>query len=345
MTDVNMRAITDSPTNQDLDALGKIGQTKCDICGGPDGDFWLHCDSWTKWLRLGCGCNVTHCDKCKDAADARSKELKAANRIKAEAAEVEMLKNMKSGQLARLRYRYIDDFNCSDDFREWVASIVGEEKMKEYLDVPCKECGKLLGQPKYTFEDKDGNRRLATIDEIEDYCYQVMERNKETEPFKPAYDSFEGDFHIGAANYHEPEIGFQSQIWDYYERKGWDHNIKNEDFGGDHWKEATHNTRGPDCGGTYEWSYGHFIYYLPTKKYLGKLMKRGGDWPQIIQINRKQLEEEQKQLREKLGGDKCYDNPEFWPAYRVIDEKQEWAYFCGKECREKVTKESGTIFL
>jgi hypothetical protein len=344
MTDVNMRAMTDSPTNQDLDAIGKIGQNKCDICGGPDGHMWLHCDSWTKWMRFGCGCNVMHCDNCKDAADARSKELSAANRIKAEAAEVKMLQNMNAGQLARLRSRYIDSFHCDELFRNWVASVVGEEKMKEYLDVPCKTCGKPLGQTKYTFEDKDGNRRLATVDEIEDYCYQVMGRNKETEPFKPAYDSLKSDVRVGAANYHTPEIGFQDPIWDYYERKGWDHDIKQEDFSGPQWKEALNATRGEDCGGNFEWSYGHFIYFLPTKTFLGKMMKRGGDWPQIVQINRKQLEEEQDKLRERLG-ENYHKHPEFISAYKEIDAKQEWVYFCGKDCAAKMTDQGGTIFL
>jgi hypothetical protein len=335
MTEVNMRALTDSPTNQDIDALGKIGQKTCDICGGPDGHMWLHCDSWTKWMRFGCGCNVMHCDKCSDAAKVKSKEIRTANRIKAEEAEREMLRDIKPGELARLRYRYYDTFDCGEDFRNWVSSVVGDEKMKEYLDVPCHGCGKLLGQPKYTFEDKDGNRSLKTMDEMEEYSYKVLGRDPKTEPFKCSRDSLAAEYQWGSG---ETEIAFETPIWDYFERKGWGHNDHDKPEYWARFNEAFNATKGPDCGGKGEWSYGHFIYYMPTRTYLGKFMKRGGDWPQVVQSNREQLDKEKEELRAKLG----YDHPDFWPEYRKIDEKEQWDYYCGKEC---CPKQNGTMFI
>ena len=330
-----MRRIVDSPVDQDMDGINKALSGKwnvCDICGKEGrGSYWLHCDSWTKWMHYGCGCNVNHCEDCKDAANAKSRELINANRKKAEEAEKEMLKTITAGQLARLRYRYCDDFNCSHEFREWVQSVVGEDRMKEMLDVPCNACGKLLGPTKYTFEDKDGNRSLKTMQEVEDYCYQVLNRDSNTEPFK------------NMSNWGNAEIKFQTPIWDYYERKGWSHDLSLCDDR-NHFNEASQATKGPDCGGSSEWSYGYYIYHMPTKTYLGRYMKRGGDWVQTVKTNRVQLEQEMKELRERFGDD-YHKNEAFYPACQAIENKEKWAYYCGKECCEKSTKEHGTMFI
>lgn len=315
------------PAHQDIDAIGKIGSKICDICGGPDGNIWLHCDSWTKWMRYGCGCNVTYCEKCKDLANGKAKELRAINRAKAEKAEKEMLKDINHKTLARLRHRYFDDFNCSKEFRDWVESVVGKEKMEELLDVKCDCCGKLLSQTKYFFEDKEGKQSQKTIDEIETYCYEAVGRNPKTEPFKTGFSSLSDDFRIGCSDKQQPEIAFQSAIWDYCERN----NLNSQDM--DSFHKAFNATKGVDCGGTGEWSYGYFVYYMPTKTYLGKFRKYGGDWVQIIQTNRKKIEEEQERLRERYG-DKYSNNKDFWEEYRSIDEKVEYSYFCSKNCNK-----------
>ncbi len=330
--DESMRRIVDSPTDQDMDGINKALSGKwnvCDICG-KEGSNWLHCDSWTKWMRYGCGCNVTHCEACKDVAEAKSNEIISANRKKAEEAEREMLRTVKpGGQLARLRYRYCDDFDCSKSFRDWVEGVVGEARMKELLDVPCDRCGKLLGATKYTFEDNDGNRSLKTMHEIEDYCYQVLNRDPATEPFKDMND------------WQNSEIKFQTPIWDYYERKGWEHGVMDDR---EHFNEAFNATKGPDCGGNSDWSYGYYIYHMPTKKCLGRYMKRHGDWAQTVQTNRKQLEQEMKELNERFGDDR-YQNEAYLPAAQAIEAKQQWGYYCGKECCAKSTTEQGTLFI
>jgi hypothetical protein len=336
MTEINMRRITDSPTDQDLDALGKINKA-CDICGGPNGDIWLHCDSWTKWMRFGCGCNVHHCNtpECSAGAKLKSQVLRDENRVKAEESERKMLLNISSGQLARLRSRYLKDFNCSEDFRDWVQGVVGEERMREFLDVSCACCGKQLGPVKYKFEDKDGKCRLATLDEIESYCYSVLGRDPLTEPFYYKWD-INSDFRVGVPNEDEPEIAFKSDIWDYFEKKGGGHNC--QDFPSFHEAYKVVNVENN------EWSGCCFIYHMPTRTCLGRMIQRGGDWPQVVMLNQKQLNDEKDELRKQMG-DEYFKNPGFFPACHDIDKKQEWAYYCSKACCEKSTTEQATIFI
>lgn len=345
---VDMRRMKDAPADQDVGALGKVNQKHCDICGKPTENLtWNHCDSWTKWMRFGCGCNLMVCqdEKCKEEAEAKRKELLAANRKKAEEAEIEMLKNIDPGQLARLRYRYYDSFNCSPEFRDWVQSAVGEDRMKEMLDVPCERCGQTIGPPKYTFEDKDGTKYLWTLDEIERYCYQVMDRDPEKEPFFHKMGSASSDYRVGGM---KSEILFERPVFHYFVQKGWSTERMTEDQS--KWNEAMKATRGPDCGGDYYWSYGHFIYHEPTMTYLGVMAKRDGDWPQVVQSNAAQLEKERNQLRERCGGadgDYGYmDHPDWSDGYRAIEAKKEWTYFCSKACCEESGVEGvGTLFI
>lgn len=285
--------------HQDLEALTKDFDT-CQFCGSKIGIIWGHYDSWTKWMRYGCGCNVYYCKNCESQGKSKSIQLKMENRSKAEAAEIKMLKEITPKQLPRLRSRYLNDFQAGEEFYQWVATHVGEEKANEYLKVPCDICGNHLGITKYTFEDKDGNRSLKTIDEIELYCYQVLNRDPESQPFIP--------------NDAEVEIAFQSAAWDYQERNNIDH------------KDTSFNFRRlPDDF----WSYGNFIYYMPTRTFLGKMTKRDGDAPQILQTNYDELSKEQKELRVK------HDNKytkEYWEELSVINAKQEWGYYCSKAC-------------
>ena len=341
-TPVSMRRLKDSPTDQDVGALGKIGQTKCDICGEEGADHWLHSDSWTKWLRFGCGCTLMTCGKaeCAAGAEVLRKQLIAQNREKAEAAEREMLKATDAGSLSSLRYRYFEDFNCGQQFRDWVSSVVGEERMREILDVACRQCGKPLGQTRYTFQTPEGVRSLKTIDEIEIFCYERMGRDPQTEPFRTQTKSMGDDFRVGGMN--EAEIGFERSQFHYFVQKGWPTENMTEQR--ERWDEAWHATKGQDCGGTNDWSYGYFIYYLPTTTFLGQMMKRHGDWVQIVQLNRKQVEEAQTALRAQYG-ENYHEHKEFWEQYNEINKMQEWGYFCGKECCSQATTEEGTIFI
>lgn len=336
MTEVNMRKIADSPTDQDLDALGKINQDTCDICGGPHGDIWMHCDSWTKWMRFGCGCNVHHCNtpECSAGAKLRAQILREENRAKAEESERKMLLSISPDQLARLRGRYFSDFNCAEEFRDWVQSVVGEEKMREFLDLNCACCGAQLGPSKYTFEDKDGNRRLVTLAEIESYCYSALGRDPVTEPFYYKWD-LQSDFRVGIPNEDEPEIAFKSDIWDYFERKGGGHN---HDFPSFHEAYNIVNVENN------EWSGCYFVYHIPTRTCLGRMMRRGGDSAQIVMLNRKELDEEKSELRGQICVNP-YKDPKFLSAYKAIENKAKWGYYCSKGCCNNSTTNPAAIFI
>ena len=344
MSDMSMRRLKDSPKDQDVAALGKIGQTKCDICGGEGATNWLHCDAWTKWMRLGCGTNIMHCGKpdCTAQAHVLKRDVISKNRTEAEETERQMLRNIGPGQLARLRYRWYDSFNCSEEFWDWVEGVVGEERAREILEVPCACCGKTLGMPRYTFQDQNGVRSLKTIEEIELHCYAVMGRDPESEPFKSELGSLKDNVRAGGMR--KAEIIFESPIFHYYVQHGWSTERMADQR--DHWDEAIKATRGRDCGRqyNYEWAYGRFIYYQPTMTFLGQFMKRGGDWPQVVQTNRKQQEEALAALRDQYG-ENCHENEEFWPKHREISEQQEWAYYCGEECRKKSCDQHGTLFI
>jgi hypothetical protein len=330
MNEVNLSSVTDCPTDQHVDALNKFDENKCDVCGGPDGNIWMHSDSWTQWLRYGCGCNVMHCQKpeCAKGAEVIRRSKIAENRIKAEEYERETLRNIQPEQLSRIRYRYHDAFNCGDHFRDWVKSVVGEEKMKEYLDVACDNCNKLIEPPRYKFQDKDGHNHLWMVDEIKDYCYEVTGRNKNDSPF--LHDK-ENDC---------SEIEFKTILWDYYERKGWEHNRKDHTSP----EEAERFDEAFRATNEDEWAYGQFIYYMPTKTFLGKKSRRGGDLIQVVQSNREQLEKEQEELDRSMGKDK-YNNPSFWTEYKAIEKKKTWSYFCGEDCRAKSTNQKGMLFI
>jgi len=341
MTDVNMRRLKDAPADQDVDAIAKATKDKimCDVCGEREGDIWMHCDSWTKWMRFGCGCNVHYCgDECKEGAEAIKREKLAENGNRAKEAEKKALEDPNAGQLARIRARYLDAFNCSQEFRDWVESVVGEEKMHEYLDIPCECCGQQLGEIRYFFEDPDGNQSLKPMDEIEIYCREKLGLAEEDPPFTIKSECY-------TDKNKEAEIMLAGPVWDYYERKGWEHGLKYYGDDAVEGEKARHDeawdaTKDKACGGSCEWMHATFIWHLPTKTYLGKWRKAGGDWPQIVQTNREELDAERKQICEKYG-----ENPDWGKEYRAVDEKQKWAYFCCKECANKSTGQQGTIFI
>ena len=342
--DVSMRRLKDSPTDQDLGAIAKVGQRYCDVCGKETENLmWLHCDSWTKWMRYGCGTNINYCsdsEECKAGASTLRVERVKANREKAEEAERNMLREVldKPDQLPRLRSRWFNDFDCGKPFWDWVVSVVGEEDAEKILVVPCDVCDEILGPFRYTFEDSNGNRSLKSMSEIEQFCYELLDRDPEKSPFK-----------LCGHNKEDGDIGFQSPIWDYYERQGWPHYVgRDEDpEEANRFNEAFNATKGPDCNGDSEWSYGYYIYHMPTRTCLGRFMKRYGDGPQIVQINRQELEEELLELREKFKTERGenYRCDEFYEAMNAIQSKQQWVYFCCKKCNEQCTEIKGTLFI
>jgi hypothetical protein len=172
--------------DQHADAINKICSGKmntCDFCGTADGVSWLHFDSWTRWLRIGCGCNISCCQNCREQVHDRRIEIIAANREEARKNEDKYLINPSEGDLCFIRCRYYHAFNCGEDFRDWVASVVGVEKMKEILNVPCQRCGAILGhsqakpqvvQTNYRqlLEEEDQlKKRFKSDDDESEYSY------------------------------------------------------------------------------------------------------------------------------------------------------------------------------
>jgi len=313
--------------SQDAEAVALATQPKrdCEVCGKEGGGIiWLHCDSWTKWLRYGCGTNVMYCsDACKEGADRIRKERVSVNAEKAKQSEINTLKKMeyKDSNHQHVLSRFLDTFDESKSFFDWVVEHIGEEGAVKFLKVPCDCCGNYLGATRYSFETPEGERSRKTAFEIERYCYDRTGLNPENELFKDDKDK---------------EIVPQTSTWDYYERKGWEHNGTDDMV---HWREARDAIRN-----TF-WDSGYFFYHMPTKTFLGKMAKRGGDWTRFLQLNYGEEQVAQDALREKYGGkDEYSKSKNFWKEFgdlRTVQERQEvWGWYCGEDCMNKYRTKS-----
>ena len=155
----------------------KIFTSKCDVCGKITDELgWIHSDSWSKWLAYNYGTNTIYCSDCEHKVEKVRNEILDKNREEIIKEEIGVIQTLGVSEL-HLPYvlsHWYNDHECSLEFFKWVKSIIGYETTRLVLCKYCDGCDKLLGPPKYDFEDASGNCYIKTKRQLKQHLCNVL---------------------------------------------------------------------------------------------------------------------------------------------------------------------------